>query len=401
VNPTSAALCTALLLYFDHNATTPVAPEVAEAMTAAVRDVFGNPSSTHQHGQRAKQQLENARRRLAAVLEVTPAEFVFTSGGTESNNLAILGTMRNLPAVKKHAITTVIEHPSVLQTFRQLKREGVDVTYIGADREGRVDAVEVAHHLRPETALVSVMHANNETGVIQPIEEIGEIVRTRREAGQRVWFHSDGVQALGKLPLNLRKLGVDLYGVSAHKVYAPKGIGGLFVRNGVPLGSTHYGGRHERERRPGTENVPGAVAFAVAMELCAADEAQSIMKLRDSFEAKVLSALTEVEVNGGAASRLPNTSNLLFRVVSGEGLLIALDIRGIAVSTGSACSSGSIEPSPVLLSMGRSREEARSSVRFSLGRYNTEEDVHRLTEAVITCTGPLRRSHKPEGQFAL
>ncbi|HWD98979.1 MAG TPA: cysteine desulfurase family protein [Bryobacteraceae bacterium] len=389
------------MLYFDHNATTPVASEVAEAMTAAVRDVFGNPSSTHQHGQCARQHLENARRRIAGALEIAPAEFVFTSGGTESNNLAILGLMRNLPEARKHAITTTIEHPSVLETFRQLEREGVDVAYVGVDRDGRVDTREIAHHLRPETALVSVMHANNETGVIQPIEEIAAIVRSRREAGQRIWFHSDGVQAMGKIPVNLRTLDIDLYAVSAHKIYAPKGIGGLFVRKGVPLGSTHHGGRHERERRPGTENVPAAVAFAVAMEFCAAPDARSTAELRDSFEAKVLSALPDVEVNGGAASRLPNTSNLLFRGVSGEGLLIALDIQGMAVSTGSACSSGSIEPSQVLLSMGRSREEAKSSVRFSLGRYNTNEEVDRLAEAVIACTGQLRKSHKSEAQLVL
>ncbi len=389
------------MLYFDHNATTPVAPEVAEAMTAAVRDVFGNPSSTHQHGQRARQQLENARRRVAGVLEVAPAEFVFTSGGTESNNLAILGLMRKLPDARKHAITTAIEHPSVLETFRQLEREGADVTYIGVDSAGRVDAREIADHLRPETALVSAMHANNETGVIQPIEEIAAIVRARREAGQRIWFHSDGVQAMGKIPVSLCKLDIDLYSISAHKIYAPKGIGGLFVRKGVPLGSTHYGGRHERERRPGTENVAGAVAFAVAMELCASDNLRAMAKLRDSFEAKLLTAQPEIEINGGAASRLPNTSNLLLRGVSAEGLLIALDIQGMAVSTGSACSSGSIEPSPVLLSMGRSREEAKSSVRFSLGRYNTDEDIDRLAEAVIACTGQLRRSYKAEAQLVV
>ncbi len=366
-----------------------------------MRDVFGNPSSTHQHGQRARQQLENARRRIAGVLEVAPAEFVFTSGGTESNNLAILGLMRKLPDARKHAITTAIEHPSVLETFRQLEREGVDVTYIGVDSAGRVDAREIADHLRPETALVSVMHANNETGVIQPIEEIAAIVRARREAGQRIWFHSDGVQAMGKIPVSPRKLDIDLYSISAHKIYAPKGIGGLFVRKGVPLGSTHYGGRHERERRPGTENVAGAVAFAVAMELCAGDNPRSTAKLRDSFEAKVQASQPEIEINGGAASRLPNTSNLLFRGVSAEGLLIALDIQGMAVSTGSACSSGSIEPSPVLLSMGRSREEAKSSVRFSLGRYNTDEDIDRLAEAVIACTGQLRRSYKAEAQLVV
>ncbi len=387
------------LLYFDHNATTPVAPEVAEAMTAAVRDVFGNPSSSHRQGQHARQQLENARRRIAGVMGIAPGEFVFTSGGTESNNLAILGLVRNASGERRHAITSVIEHPSVLETFRQLEREGVEVTYAPVDLQGRVAPHEIARHLRPETVLVSVMHANNETGVVQPIEEIAAIVRARREAGQSIWLHSDGVQAMGKIPVEFEALGVDLYAISAHKIYAPKGTGGLFVRKGVPIRSTHYGGRHERERRPGTENVPGAIALAVAMELCAGDEPRNLARMRDDFEARLLAELPDVEINGGAATRLPNTSNLLFHKVSGEALLIALDIQGIAVSTGSACSSGSIEPSHVLLSMGRSRQEAKSSVRFSLGRHNTAEDVDRLMDAVIACARQLRRSRKPEAQL--
>jgi len=387
------------LLYFDHNATTPVAPEVAEAMTAAVRDVFGNPSSTHRHGQHARQQLEDARRRIAAALQIAPSEFVFTSGGTESNNLAILGLLRNLPSERKHAITTEIEHPSVLETLRQLEREGVEVTYARVESNGRVEPQEIARQLRPETVLVSVMHANNETGVIQPIEEIAAIVRSRREAGQTIWLHSDGVQAMGKIPVNFDMLGVDFYAISAHKVYAPKGTGGLFVRKGLPIRSTLYGGRHERERRPGTENVPGTIAFATALELCAADEPQRLARLRDHFEARVLAELPAVEINGGAATRLPNTSNLVFHNVSGEALLIALDIQGIAVSTGSACSSGSIEPSHVLLSMGRTRQEAKSSVRFSLGRHNTAEDVERVADAVIASARQLRRSRQPEAQL--
>jgi cysteine desulfurase len=262
-----------------------------------------------------------------------------------------------------------------------------------------VEAREIAHHLRPETVLVSVMHANNETGVVQPIEEIAAIVAARREAGQSIWLHSDGVQAMGKISVDFTTLGVDLYAISAHKVYAPKGTGGLFVRRGVPVRSTHYGGRHERERRPGTENVPGAIALAAAVDLCAADQPRNVARLRDDFEARVLAELPDVEINGGAATRLPNTSNLLFRNVSGEALLIALDIQGIAVSTGSACSSGSIEPSHVLLSMGRTRQEAKSSVRFSLGRYSTAEEMDRLTDAVIACARQLRRSHKPEAQL--
>jgi cysteine desulfurase len=367
------------LLYFDHNATTPVAPEVAETMRDALCRVFGNPSSTHREGQLARQQLEDARRAIAGFLHASAPELVFTSGGTEANNLAILG----LPTDRKHVITTALEHPSVLEPFRRLEQKGIGVTYLGPNRDGIIEAEGVRQNLRPETILVSVMHANNETGVIQPISEIAASLRA---AGQRIYFHSDGVQAFGKIPVDVEELGVDLYSISAHKVYAPKGAGALFVRKGTPLHAIQHGGRHERERRAGTENVPAAMCFARALELCGAD----ISALRDQFESEVLSALDDVELNGVREPRLPNTSNLLFRGIPAQPLLIALDMRGIAVSTGSACSSGSIEPSPVLLAMGRSREEAKSSVRFSFGRYNTADDVRVLTEAVIACARQLR-----------
>ncbi|MGH9582003.1 MAG: cysteine desulfurase family protein, partial [Bryobacteraceae bacterium] len=255
-------------LYFDHNATTPIAPEVAEALSEALQTVYGNASSIHRRGQIARQQIENARRAIAASLNAAPAELVFTSSGTESNNLAIFGLLRALAGGRPrkpmvcptHLLTSAIEHPSVLECFRQIEREGVEVEVVG------IAAIE--RHLRPETALVSVMHANNETGAIQPIEEIAALVQARRAAGQAIYFHSDGVQAFGKIPADVSRLGVDLYSISAHKIHGPKGIGALFVRKGTPLDSLLYGGRQERERRAGTENVPAAMAFARAVELC-------------------------------------------------------------------------------------------------------------------------------------
>jgi cysteine desulfurase len=377
-------------LYFDHNATTPLAPEVSEALRHALGQVFGNASSIHRHGQTARQALDDARRRIAAVLGGSAPEIVFTSGGTEANNLAISGVLRAIPGNKKHAVVTAIEHPSVSECAAWLEREGVEVTVLAPDRSGVVAAGDVERAIRCETVLISVMHANNETGVIQPVEEIGRIVATRRKAGQPIYFHSDGVQAFGKMTTDMRRTGCDLYSISAHKIYGPKGIGALFARKGTPLAPVIHGGRQERERRPGTENVPAAVAFARAAELCGEEDWRHYAALRDRFEWQVVGAIEDVEVNGAGAPRVPNTSNLLFYGVSGEALLIALDLRGMAVSTGSACSSGSIEPSPVLLAMGRPREQARCSVRFSFGRYNTAEEADALAEAVIASVRAAR-----------
>ncbi len=384
------------MLYFDNNATTFVAPEVADCMAAAVREVYGNPSSAHRAGQLARQRLEQSRATVAESLGAQPGEFVFTSGGTESDNLAIFGLVRNAPGEQKHLVTTTIEHPAVLESCRQLEREGVAVTYVGVSAGGVVDADAIWRSMRPETVLVSVMHANNEVGTIQPVEEIAGLIRERRHAGQKVFFHSDGVQAFGKVEVDVARLGVDLYSMSGHKIFAPKGIGGLYVRRGTPLRGIQFGGRHERERRAGTENVPGAMALARAVELCAASNAGEVARLRDFFEREILSRVPDVEVNGARERRLPNTSNLLFHGVSGEGLLIALDMRGMAVSTGAACSSGAAEPSHVLLAMGRSVEEARSSIRFSFGRYNTAEDVNALIDAVVASAGKLRSAARSE-----
>jgi cysteine desulfurase len=385
------------LLYFDHNATTFLAPEVAEAASAALRGVFGNASSIHHAGQQARQHLEASRRTIAEFLHASPPEVVFTSGGTEANNLAILGLP--LGPDSKHAVTTVIEHPSVLEPFRQLEREGIEVTYVPVGSSGLVDLEGIRGSLRENTFLVSVMHANNEIGTIQPISAIAALVRERRTAGQKIYLHSDGVQTVGKTDIAVEELGVDLYSMSAHKIFGPKGMGALFVRKGTPLRGIQHGGRHERERRAGTENVPGAIAFARAIELCAGDPDPSVAAIRDRFEAQVLAALQGVEINGDRNNRLANTSNSMFAGVSGEGMVIALDMKGMAVSTGSACSSGSVEPSHVLLAIGRTREEAKSSIRFSFGRYNTIEEADALASAVISSVRQLRKSVREEAQL--
>ncbi|MGC8793228.1 MAG: cysteine desulfurase family protein, partial [Bryobacteraceae bacterium] len=309
--------------YFDHNATTPVARAVLEAMTLVFCEDFGNASSVHAYGQAARRRLEEARRQVARMLGAQPSEIVFTSGGTESDNLAILGVVRNDARPRKHVITTAIEHPAVLETCVQLEREGVAVTRVPVDSRGVVDPDEVRRALRPETVLLSVMHVNNELGTIQPV---AEIARLAREAD--VWMHSDGVQAVGKIPVNVTELGVDLYSVSAHKIYGPKGAGALYVRQGVPLGRIQFGGHHERDRRPGTENVPGAVGLAAAMALAERDfdaETARLARLRDRLEQGVLERVPKVSVNGARAPRSPNTTNLCFHGVDGEALLIALD----------------------------------------------------------------------------
>ncbi len=375
--------------YFDHNATTPLSGEVLEALVTVLRDVWGNASSIHYWGQAAKQRLETARRQVAALIGARPPEIVFLSGGTEADNLAILGTVRRASGPRKHVITTAIEHPAVLATCAQLEREGVEVTYLPVSSEGRVDPDDLRRALRPETVLVSVMHANNEIGVIQPLSEIARITR---EAG--IVFHSDGVQAVGKIPVNVEALGVDLYSLSGHKIYAPKGIGALYVRRGTPLAPILYGGHHERDRRPGTENVPGAAALGAAASWVQAhleSEAARLAALRDRLERGIVERVPQAAVNGGNAPRTPNTTNISFAGIEGEAMVIALDLKGFAVSTGSACSSGAIEPSHVLTALGLSPEKAKASVRFSLGRSNTEEQVDALIEAVAEVAARLRR----------
>jgi cysteine desulfurase len=357
--------------YFDHNATAPVAPEALEAMVRAASEAFGNPSSIHMHGQRARQEVETARAAVAALLGCAPKEVVFTSGGTEADNLAVLG------APEGHVVTTAIEHPAVLEAAR--KR---NATLVRCGGDGRVDPDEIRRALRPDTVLISVMHANNETGVLQPIEEIAAIAR---ESG--ALFHSDGVQAAGRIPVDVRAPGVDLYTVSGHKFGAPKGVGALFVRDGVKLEPRQFGGRHERERRAGTENVPGIAALGAAARLPRPETAQ----LRDRFEALVRERIPDITIHGASASRVPNTSNIAFHGVEAEALVIALDLAGFAVSTGAACSSGATRPSHVLEAMGVPPAVSRASIRFSLGRGNTMEDVEALVEALERAVARLRK----------
>ncbi len=346
-------------------------------------EVCGNASSIHYYGQAAKQRIEHARRQVAARIGADPREIVFTSGGTESDNLAICrGFARR--RTQSHVITSAMEHPAVLNACAQLEREGVEVTYLPPGADGIIQPDDVKRALRPSTALITIMHANNETGAVQPLREISEIARS---AG--VAFHSDGVQVAGRLPVNVREIGVDLYSISGHKFGAPKGVGALYVRKGVPLRPILFGGHHERDRRAGTENVPGISALGKAAEL-AADWTQ-IAPLRDRLERGVLGRIEGATVNGSIRHRLPNTTNIRFDGIEGEAIVIALDLRGYAVSSGSACSSGAVEPSHVLLAMGLRPEEARSSVRFSLGPENTEAEVDGLIAAVKASVAHLRR----------
>jgi cysteine desulfurase len=375
--------------YFDHNATTPVSPEVLETLVTCAGQVYGNASSIHHFGQEAKQRLEMARRQAAALIGCDAREIVFVSGGTEADNLALFGTVRHAAGAARHVITTAFEHPAVLNACAQLEREGVAVTYVGVGPDGLVDPEDIRRALRPETVLISVMHANNELGTVQPIERIAAIAR---EAG--VCLHSDGVQALGKIAVNVDALGVDLYSMSGHKIYGLKGTGVLYVRRGTRLGAIQFGGHHERGRRPGTENVPGAAAFGRAAEVAGERlEADTVRLagLRDRLESGILERIPATGVNGGRGARTPNTANLYFDGVEGEALVIALDLRGFAVSSGAACSSGAVEPSHVLTAIGLPAERARASIRFSLGRDNTAEQVDVLVEAVAASVAHLRK----------
>ncbi|HVW86656.1 MAG TPA: cysteine desulfurase family protein [Bryobacteraceae bacterium] len=368
--------------YFDHNATSPVAPGVLRVLAGALGEVYGNASSIHHYGQMAKQRLESARREVADRIGCGAREIVFTSGGTESNNLAIFGIARRRPG--SHVITSAIEHPAVLNVCARLEREGFTVTRVPVGRDGIVSPDDVRAALRPETALITIMHANNETGAMQPVGEIGHIAR---ESG--VMFHSDGVQTGGRIPVKVADPGVDLFSLSGHKFGAPKGIGALYVRKGVNLDAILYGGHHERDRRAGTENVPGAVALGAAAST--GRDWSSLDVLRDRLEEGILGRVPAATVNGSRKHRLPNTTNIRFEGIEGEAMVIALDLRGFAVSSGSACSSGAVEPSHVLLAMGLQPEEARSSVRFSIGPENTTEQVEALIDAVAESVAHLRR----------
>ena len=364
--------------YFDHNATTPVSPEVFLAMAPLMTEVFGNASSIHQFGQQARGELDRARRSIASMLGAKAEEIVFTSGGTEADNMAIFGA-------GGHVITTTAEHPAVLEAAAHLP----DATFVPVDANGIVDPQAIAAAIRPDTKLISVMHVNNELGVIQPVREIARIAH---QAG--ILFHSDGVQAIGKIPVDVDELGVDLYSISAHKIYGPKGIGALYIRKGTDLRPLIYGGPHERKMRAGTENVAGAAGFGRAAEWVVEESAAEAARqsgLRDRLEQGILAQVPSAHINGASASRVGNTSNIRFDGIDSEPLLIALDLKGFAVSSGSACSSGATEPSHVLAAIGLNREQARSSVRFSLGRSNTQEQIELLIDAVAQVVARLRK----------
>ena len=375
-------------IYLDFNATTPVEPSVLDAMLPYFSAEFGNAASIHTVGQRARAAVETARDQVAALLGARSQEIVFTSGGTESDNHAIFGIIRSAPGATKHVITTNIEHEAVLNTSQALEKEGIAVTYLPVNRDGVITADQVEEALRPHTALVTVMHANNELGSIQPLAQIGKLAAQRD-----VYFHTDAVQSAGKIPLDARTLGVDLLSISGHKLYAPKGIGALYIRGGSHLQQFLYGGHHQRGFRPGTENDPGIVGLGKAAELARLSlesDSARVGALRDKLEQSLAAKIPDSHINAANAPRTFNTTNLTFPGIEGEALVIALDLKGICVSTGAACSSGAVEPSHVLTAIGLSAEDARASIRFSLGRHTTAAEIDYALEAVPAAVSQLR-----------
>jgi len=386
-------------IYLDYNATSPLRPEVLHAMEPYLHDTFGNPSSMHATGQKARKALDDARETVARLLHAArPDEIIFTAGGTESDNMAIKGTALANKAKGKHIITSQIEHHAVLYTCEYLEKEGFEVTYLPVDNYGRVNPEDVRRSIRPDTILVTIMHANNEVGTIEPIAEIGKVIKEentkRASAGlPKVYFHTDAVQTAGKIEVDVQELGVDMLSISAHKFYGPKGIGALYIKRVTAIQPILHGGHHERNRRAGTENVPAIVGMAYALELALKEhsaENARLAKLRDKFEAGVKEKVPAVIFNGHPVERLPNTLSISFTCIEGESLLLALDLEGIEVSTGSACASGSLEPSHVLKAMGISAEVAQGTLRFSLGHYTTEEDIDRVLEVLPRLVARLR-----------
>jgi len=360
-------------IYMDHSATTPVAPEVLEAMLPYFSEKFGNASSLHSFGLEAKEALEESREKVAGLLGAKPEEIIFTAGGTESDNLALKGIARKNQKSGKHIITTRVEHPAILECCRKLEKEGFEVTYLPVTNEGLVEIATLESAIRSDTILISVMHANNEVGTIQPLEEIGRLA-----AEKDIYLHTDAVQSVGKIPTDVNKLGVDLLSLSAHKLYGPKGVGALYIRNGTRLVSIIQGGGHERGLRSGTENIAGIVGLARAAVLAGETmtmEAERLTRLRDRLAELVLLKVRESWINGTMKMRLPGNLNFGFKYVEGESLLLFLDSMGISVSTGSACSSHKREPSHVLLSLGLKPEECHGSLTITLGRSNTLDDV--------------------------
>lgn len=372
-------------VYLDNNATTPVLPEVCQAMLPYFSDHFGNASSIHHHGQETRSAVENARESVAKLLGCTDAEVIFTSGGTEGDNLALTG----LTQPGDHIITSSIEHSAVLQTCKHLEQSGYELTVLPVDRRSLIDPDEVRRALRPHTKLISVMMANNETGALQPLAEIGKIAA---EAG--ALFHTDAVQAAGKVPIDVKQIGCHALTISGHKIHAPQGSGALYVKKGTPLQPLFYGGRHERQRRAGTENVPGIVglgkAAQIAYDAFVRGDDKKMAAMRDRLQTGILAQVDDAIINGDGAPRVPNTANIRFEGIEGESLVIALDLKGVAVSTGAACSSGAIEPSHVLIAMGLTSGQARASIRFSLGKQTNEADIDFALSLVPETVGRLR-----------
>ncbi len=370
-------------VYLDSNATTPMRPEVVAAMMPVFTEHFGNASSIHWFGQHAKALIDDARVHVAKLINAETSEIVFVSGGTEADNLAIRGIKG-----PGHIITSKIEHHAVMHTCKDLEKQGYTVTWLHVSKDGLVDPGDVRKALRPDTILITIMHANNEIGTVQPIEEIGKIA-----AEADVYFHSDGVQSTGKIPVDVKKLGVDLYSISAHKIHGPKGVGALFVKKGTTLRPTMTGGGHERNRRSGTENVAGIAGFGEAARLAReglVKDMPRVRELRDRLEAGLKERIESIHVNAEGVPRLPNTSNIMVDFAEGEGMVISLDLKGVAVSTGSACSSGSLEPSHVLTAIGKTPDEAHGSLRFSLSALTTTEDIDYTVEILPGIVERLR-----------
>jgi len=376
-------------IYFDHNATTPVDPAVAEAIARVMTEEYGNASSVHHFGQRAKAVLDDARSSVAALLDAEPSEIVFTSGGTESDNFALRGVAEALePTGRRHLIASSIEHEAVLVTLRALARRGWRTTLLSVDASGILRPETLGEALTDDTAIVSVMHANNEIGTIQPVAELARLAHTRGAL-----FHTDAVQTIGKVPVNVRALGVDLLSLSAHKFNGPKGAGALWIKRGARVTAILTGGKHERSRRAGTENVPAIAGLGVAARLAAkkvTTESPRLAALRNRLEEAILAQVPGTAINGDREPRVPNTTNISFEAVEAESLLIALDLEGIAVSTGSACSSGTLEPSHVLRAMGLPSPRTQNSIRLSLGAGNTDAEVDFVVSKLPAIVDKLR-----------
>lgn len=382
-------------IYLDNSASTRVDDEVTQAMLPYFTEAYGNASSTHQWGQQARQAIEDARQQVALLLNADKTEITFLSGGTESDNLAIKGVAESNKERGRHIITSQIEHPAVLASCAHLEKQGWRVTYLPVYREGVARIEDVREALTDETVLITVMHANNEIGTIQPLKEIAALIEERRKAGQKhLYLHTDAVQSVGKIPVDVKELGVDLLTLTAHKIHGPKGVGVLYVRRGVRIASQMHGGHHERDRRAGTESVPLIVGMGKAAELVRlhlAERMEHARELRDYLEEELFKRIPGISRNGAPERRVPNIANLNFDHVEGEGLQISLDLKGVAVSTGSACSSGSTEPSHVLMAIGLPRDTGYGSLRFSFGQYNTKEDVDYVLEVLPAVVEKLRK----------